>query len=85
LPLSATTTSPGSGRFRGRLFGPPRGALRRLEAELIDHVAVIACGCTPMNRARPAFSRSCGGSLHTAIGMANPIVFAPLMMALLMR
>ena len=45
--------------------------------------AVMACGCTPRNpRTTRPFSLSWGRiCLTTLMGMANPIAFAPLMIA----
>ena len=48
--------------------------------------AVMACGCTPRNpRTTRPFSLSCGRiCFTTAIGIAKPMVLAPLMIAALM-
>ena len=89
LPLSETTTSPGLTPALSAGLPFTTSAMSAPCVDLRPSVStmswVIGCGCTPRNPriTRPFFS-SCGRiCFTTAMGMANPIVFAPPMMAVL--
>ena len=87
FPFTAVMTSPG---LMPACSAGPFGTTSAMSAPCVPlrprfctMSCVIGCGCTPRNpRTTRPFSLSCGRiCFTTAMGMENPMVLAPLMMA----